>query len=390
MTDSQILKIAIYLTKKCPGDVVQMTELGNLIGISVATQHFPLSAVCKTMHKNGSRLSVQIGKKNTLRIYEEKNISPKKIKKQATITIAAKPIKEPVKIKIKPRWTGPKTGSEAAGKYLAHQLFGYTEKSCTTTMAFNQLKMNGFTNFDFQQALKYANSILKNEYKLKLELINGYLFPKKIEDTKKVKLALSSLKKIEPLIQINGQKQDFKGFKLFVYDSINNLVCTNGQHHKTENVTMITNNCLNKQVRFNVFHCLNCNKYYTTSQTVKKEFPLIHYPFVPLQFTNINELQLNEQSELKIYGYNAQKNGLSEYERKNLLLSLLHYEILTKHKIIQILQFNINFHQSNPIFSEAISKWEDDLEFVQNYGLEKQKTIVVNNVDVMYKGKKQK
>lgn len=388
MTDSQILKIAIYLTKKSPGDVVQITELEKLIGFPITVQNFELGPVCKTMHKNGSRLSVQIGKKNTLRIYEEKNISPKNIKKQATITIAAKPIKKPVKIKIKPRWTGPKPGSEAAGKYLAHQLFGYTEKSCTTTMAFNQLKMNGFTDFDFQQALKYANLILKNEYKLKLELINGYLFPKKIEEVKKI--SLTNLKKIEPLIQINGQKQEFKGFKLFVYDSINNLVCTNGCHHKTENVTMITNNCLGKQVRFNVFHCLNCNKYYTTAQTVKKEFPLIHYPFIPLQFANTNELQLNEQSELKIYGYNAQKNGLSEFERKNLLVSLLHYEILTKHKIIQILQFNINFHQSNPIFSEAISKWEDDLEFVQNYGLEKQKTIVVTDVDIMYKGKKQK
>lgn len=100
------------------------------------------------------------------------------------------------------------------------------------------------------------------------------------------------------------------------------------------------------------------------------EFPLIHYPFIPLQFTNIKELQLNEQSELTIYGYNAQKNGLSEYERKNLLISLLYYKILTKHKIIQILQFNINFHQSNPIFLDAINKWEDDLDFVQNYRLE--------------------
>lgn len=257
MTDQKILEIATFLSHTSIGSSVLNNDLIKKFNLNDGYGLPNIAQINKALAKISNK-QVQQGKKNSLRIIVNPNSK----------------IKSPLSNNYtelnneKPLFTGPKTGNEAAGKYLAHHLFGYTEKPCTTTMAFNQLKMNDFINFDFHQALKYANNILKKEYKLKLELINGYLVPKKIEEIQKKKIELTNLKKIEPLIQINGQKYDIKTFKLFVYDSINNLICTNGQHHKTENITMITNNCLGKQVKFNVFHCLYCNKYYTTSQTV--------------------------------------------------------------------------------------------------------------------------
>ncbi len=372
MDNILLKKIAFFLSQKSYKTLVPIKEIQKKFNVPISSELFNLGSLNKELAEISNK-KVELEKKKTLRILITKNskfIEYEKIKAEIEEILKNTP-KDLKKI------------NQAAGKFLAF-FFKNNKESCTITMASNKLKMNGFLKFDLHESLKYANLILK-ECRLKLYLKNGYIFLKEIDICNNI----LNFKKIDPILQINDRNCEFKKFKLFIYDSINNLYCPSELHHKTENVTLVTKNCLGKIVKFNAFHCLNCNKYYTTLTAIKNDFPILHYPFVPLKFNNNSDFYLNEQSELKLYGYNVQKNGLSEYERKNLLLNLLYYEILTKHKIISILQFNINFHQSNPNFSEAIMKWEDDLNFVQNYNLNEQKIISTNDIDIIYKGKNQ-
>ncbi len=77
--------------------------------------------------------------------------------------------------------------------------------------------------------------------------------------------------------------------------------------------------------------------------------------------------ELNEESILKGYGYSvAKKENLSSTERKDLLAELVDLEILTVAKIAHHLDFCIHLH-IEPQYTEAVSRWESDKSFIENY-----------------------
>ena len=81
-----------------------------------------------------------------------------------------------------------------------------------------------------------------------------------------------------------------------------------------------------------------------------------------------NDLDLKPQSILMEYGYNvSEQNGLSMLARHNILSMLIDAGICTKTRIINYLEFFIKQRQSNQTMQDAISKWEDDICYVNNY-----------------------
>ena len=93
------------------------------------------------------------------------------------------------------------------------------------------------------------------------------------------------------------------------------------------------------------------------------------------------------ESELTLYGYNVRAGGLSENERMTLLSQLLIMKILSKERIIAILRNNINYNGRKKNLQASVQRWEDDIEFVQNFDLNKQQKVYSNNIDMIYKGK---
>ena len=68
------------------------------------------------------------------------------------------------------------------------------------------------------------------------------------------------------------------------------------------------------------------------------------------------------------YGYNVnQAEGLTGTRRKRILAVLIDKKIMSRSEIISYLDFFICQRQSNPKFELAISKWEDDRDFVESY-----------------------
>lgn len=74
----------------------------------------------------------------------------------------------------------------------------------------------------------------------------------------------------------------------------------------------------------------------------------------------------NSESFIKQLGYSVAKNsGLSDAERQKLLRETIANGKMLKEAICAYLEFNINLHKNQGQFSEAVSKWIADLEFVK-------------------------
>lgn len=68
------------------------------------------------------------------------------------------------------------------------------------------------------------------------------------------------------------------------------------------------------------------------------------------------------------YGYNvSQTDGLSDKERRSILALLIDNKALSKNEIISYLDFFISQRVGRSSMELAISKWETDREFVENY-----------------------
>ena len=89
-------------------------------------------------------------------------------------------------------------------------------------------------------------------------------------------------------------------------------------------------------------------------------------------------LELREQSILRLYGYSVSTaNNLSYAERQELLAELVDTEVLTVSRIVYLLDFFIKTHPYDKI---AIIKWEEDKEFIQNYKVNPERFLTCDKI----------
>lgn len=82
----------------------------------------------------------------------------------------------------------------------------------------------------------------------------------------------------------------------------------------------------------------------------------------------INGMKLAQESLLMQYGYNvSQTEGLTTTDRQKILAVIIDNKIMSKSEIISYIDFFISQRSSNSRMEVAISKWEADREFVDNY-----------------------
>lgn len=166
----------------------------------------------------------------------------------------------------------------------------------------------------------------------------------------------------------------------------NNIICLR-DHHNITNVTCNIKTVDGKREQINAQFCNRCKKFFisqTSYERYRKKMNLIPVKF---QFVDKNgrfsKFVNNSQecSPLFLAGYNVSKrNNLSVRERTDLLKFILNHEIMDKHEIIGYLQYFIALNRLKPNFSSAIQKWEDDLEFVEEYNMDEQPHIEVDEI----------
>ncbi len=95
----------------------------------------------------------------------------------------------------------------------------------------------------------------------------------------------------------------------------------------------------------------------------------------------VNGMKLAQESILMQFGYTvSQIEGLSATKRQKILAVIIDNHILSKSEIISYLDFFISQRQYQSKFEIAVSKWETDREFVQEYKIGEYTQFGVNAI----------
>lgn len=147
--------------------------------------------------------------------------------------------------------------------------------------------------------------------------------------------------------------------------------------HKIDNVVAMINideNGKKKSIKVAAGYCSKCKIYFIMESTYQE---LKRKGIILCRITDektyykggfMNGSHLAQQSILMQYGYNvSQVEGLSTVRRQKILAVMIDNNILSKSEIISYLDFFINQRAGRSNMELAISKWEADREFVEQY-----------------------
>ena len=165
------------------------------------------------------------------------------------------------------------------------------------------------------------------------------------------------------------------GLKDFVVRA-NVFKCMHNKH-KIDNVVAMINiddDGKKRQIKISAGYCSQCKIYFimdSTYQNLKKKGMVLCRVTDEKNYMKsgyISGMKLAQESMLMQYGYNvSQTEGLSATGRQKILAVIIDNQIMAKSEIISYLDFFISQRSSIPNMEVAISKWEADREFVENY-----------------------
>ena len=158
--------------------------------------------------------------------------------------------------------------------------------------------------------------------------------------------------------------------------------CWSKDHHVTDvtaNVCVINKNdgtSDKKNIMVAAGYCSECKIYFILESGYRK---ILDYgiPMCRLsdekqynKTTVNNDMQLSPESILMQYGYTvSQTENYTDEVRHKVLASIIDNRIMTKNDIISYLNFFIRQRKTQDKYEMAISKWEKDRDFVNEYHL---------------------
>lgn len=178
------------------------------------------------------------------------------------------------------------------------------------------------------------------------------------------------------------------GLKDFVVRT-NVFKCMHNKHKINNVVAMINidNDGKKKQMKISAGYCSQCKVYFimdSTYQRLKKKGMILCRVTDEKNYMKsgyINGMKLAQQSLLMQYGYNvSQTEGLTATGRQKILAVIIDNKIMAKSEIISYLDFFISQRSSMSNMEIAISKWETDREFVENYKIGQYTQFGVNAI----------
>lgn len=156
------------------------------------------------------------------------------------------------------------------------------------------------------------------------------------------------------------------------------------EHHNIEAVTGDVIARHDKYVNININYCNDCHKYFISEQEFfhyRDLFGIVCKLEVDRTSTGYARFPMAEYSILRLYGYNVSKeDNYSDAERQQLLRVLIENDYVSKPEIIKYLNMFIKMNGSKDNMEDSVFKWESDLEFVRNLGIESQPKVHINEI----------
>lgn len=174
---------------------------------------------------------------------------------------------------------------------------------------------------------------------------------------------------------------------LYLYKG-NCIRCKCYSNHQIISATAMIKTEQKERVPINVEYCTECEKFimaYSSYERYRKR-----YKFLIIKLQEVDEnggfpkgfyasLKQNDKSPLKLAGYNVDAAiGLSSEERHQILLLILNEGVLPKYRVCEYLRYFISQGEPQDNKQNAVTKWREDLEFVENYMIEEQPEQDIN------------
>ena len=170
---------------------------------------------------------------------------------------------------------------------------------------------------------------------------------------------------------------------LYVYTG--RIKCIRDKHNMVC-VNALIDTASREVATLNVNCCLNCNRFYISYDEYTHYMEKYKSLLTRIVLVNQNgECEFNNkpaiESTLKLCGYSvSQEKSLSFEERTFLLSSLIHNGIVTKPDVIQHLNWLIRMNGKKAGNGIAKKKWEEDLAFVRELGINTQTSYKISSV----------
>lgn len=169
------------------------------------------------------------------------------------------------------------------------------------------------------------------------------------------------------------------------------LVCNNGHHSVVPMigiVPLLTQK--NQQIDYEIYvgHCIECDKYFVF-QSDFDEMLLSGKPLCQVIYdSSVKEkqkipFQYKSQSVLNAMGYTVSANiKLTFQERQQILEKALLSNLFSVHDLLNFLNWLVNTRKGQSKYSSAISKWQEDITFVENYQKKGRESTFINSMTV--------
>lgn len=171
--------------------------------------------------------------------------------------------------------------------------------------------------------------------------------------------------------------------------------CTHSKHKLqdiTGSIDIVNKKGIIENIKITAGYCPECKVFFILEST----YAHLKHKGIPLcriisedaylkSKVSAGGMNLAPESILMQYGYSvSQKEDLSDFQRQKILSILIDNKIMTKSSIISYLDFFILQKKKNPKYEKAISRWQDDREYVSGYKIGSENTFVIKGIHVKH------
>ena len=167
--------------------------------------------------------------------------------------------------------------------------------------------------------------------------------------------------------------------------------CSHQKHHVVSATGILCKSDLSK-VEINIQYCRTCQEYFISKSQYEKYKIIYRNLMGNLKFidslknkASLTDAQFNLESPLHINGYSVSQNSkLTTDDRRRIIGYIIDNNIMKKSDVIYYLSMFIERAQQrkHADMTNAISKWESDLHWVNYYNFKGQYQVQVQNIEI--------
>lgn len=193
----------------------------------------------------------------------------------------------------------------------------------------------------------------------------------------------------ERLKLITEKKPTFDSARniLYVY-KYGNIICKKEKHDLVDVNCIIR--CAGNQIILNAQYCKDCDKFIISEKSYKDY--VADHKLIPIKLQYVDadgsfpqilyRTERSEYSPLSLAGYTVrERDGLTEEERHDLLIAMIENGVMDKYEIIMYLEMFINTNGVKYNMFRAVSKWQNDVEFIRAYNMENQDEYNIDRIE---------